>query len=167
MFLLLFRTPNHKPPTPAFALTTNNLQLATDFSLFPTLNLQSLTSALPSQRSAYPSKQRAALFGERRIAQRRSNPFALSNPQPAIRNLGNFFSLLARSVSITSPDVPPGITSSRQRASLPAGGSITSVLALTNPLRLPPTTVLPTAMLSHFRFSSKFFLGWLAGTIVN
>ena len=45
------------------------------------------------------------------------------------------------SASITSPDVLPGTTSSRQRASLPAGGSITSDFDATS-LR-PPTTVLP------------------------
>jgi len=43
------------------------------------------------------------------------------------------------SASITSPDALPGITSSRQRASLPAGGSITSDLDATNPQ--PLTTV--------------------------
>ena len=41
--------------------------------------------------------------------------------------------------SLTSPVALPGITSSRQRASLPAGGSITSNLDATN--LLPPATV--------------------------
>jgi len=42
--------------------------------------------------------------------------------------------------SLISPDAFPGITSSRQRASLPAGGSVTSDLYATN--LLPPATVL-------------------------
>jgi len=46
--------------------------------------------------------------------------------------------------SITSPDDLPGITSSRQRASLPAGGSITS--ALTRPYTPQPQTRLFLAL---------------------
>ena len=59
------------------------------------------------------------------------------------------FASWRESVSITSPDVPPGITSSRQRASLPGEASLASYFAVSNPLPATPNPVLMLSLTSH------------------